>query len=155
MKRRLFTIASALSMVLFVATVGFWVIPYLAPGALPQVGTGKDEKIWIQPGRITLMRIRPGTAFEYSVFLRMNPTYRGPQGMTVATPLWSVPMWPLVVASFSLVVAWPILRFWYRYRYMSRASQGSCPACGYDLRASTGRCPECGTEITSNAGTPA
>ena len=42
--------------------------------------------------------------------------------------------------------------------HRSRASEGRCPLCGYDLRATPARCPECGhqpstpNEPAANAG---
>ena len=54
-----------------------------------------------------------------------------------------LPLWcPALV--FSLLA---LLFFW---RPRKPYGPGLCPHCGYDLRASTGRCPECGTPIAAN-----
>jgi hypothetical protein len=63
-------------------------------------------------------------------------------GWVLVMPIW------LVI----LLLCWPIgagyVGVWREARQLSRAKQGLCPMCGYDLRGSNERCPECGAVRT-------
>ena len=59
-----------------------------------------------------------------------------------------------VTMELVLPAAW-LLALRKRRRKPIQISRGFCPACGYDLRASKERCPECGTKIPSNVGAAA
>jgi hypothetical protein len=54
--------------------------------------------------------------------------------------------WVLSTPYWSMALAWSILPTVWLFRWRRRAGQtGECIACGYDLRATPNRCPECGT----------
>ena len=57
--------------------------------------------------------------------------------VTAVLPLW----W--VIARVARVVE--------SQRKRHRQVAGLCPSCGYDLRATPGRCPECGTPVSDKA----
>jgi hypothetical protein len=165
LRRRLFTLCSAVSLVLCVAVLAVWGASYRV-----QFGTS-----WTEPKRLSNIGVTRGTLFASEV---LNPpgyagTFGSPYGRRTAvvrppTPLtttnlltaeWrfagfeyldrspprsfrrvAVPCWALAMA----LAAAPAL--WYRRRRTKLAGEraGLCPACGYDLRATPDRCPECG-----------
>jgi len=137
MSRLVFKALTALSTVLLVVTLTFWVRSYLGVDrALP---TWPVEFTSVQ-GRINLglrdamttdmIKHRPFLAGFFMGFTRHW------------LPVWAyVPHW--LVAGVSLVL--PACAYFGRRRRLRRARAGYCPACGYDLRASPGACPECGS----------
>ncbi len=50
-----------------------------------------------------------------------------------------------------LAAVFPGLWFWATIRRRRRMRPGHCPGCGYDLRATPARCPECGLEAKNDA----
>jgi hypothetical protein len=159
-KRRLFAILSALSLLLCVAVVGAWVISNLIhPHSIgcaagwrtyhdvshPLVGIyahdwgdGEDE-VW----QIRIIRTSPYV--DYGSWPAISHRPIGVLGFQVIA--WrptardwyfavGLPFWFLALAS-----AYTSYRFWPRRKDVSL---NLCPSCGYDLRATPGRCPECG-----------
>lgn len=164
MLRRLFTLMSAASLVLCVATSVLWVRSYwLSDQYVVHPSTSRQFQVESRYGTIWL---RTGS-------LTYSPTpiafgYHGPSGY-VCVPVEdndravgtaglgflyrsetasygtfraaAVPHWfacaMLAVASAPAV--WRV-----RVRRQSRAAGLLCLACGYDLRATPARCPECG-----------
>jgi hypothetical protein len=140
MKRGLFTILSALSLLLFVAVVIMWVRSYRG-GDVVQ-GGGHGRSFWYarsEGGSFVFLRplfIHPPSRPE-NFFTRSGFVWFG-QGeyLLVAIPHWSVALLAAALPAGWLVVAG---------RGTRRRSSGACASCGYDLRASPERCPECGT----------
>ena len=89
---------------------------------------------------------RIGPPARRTTLARLGFLY-GREGGTAVDP-WShrflyVPHWfvLIVLAACSVPLVHRIRR---AVRAKRRASEGQCPACGYDCRATPGRCPECG-----------
>lgn len=149
--------ASAVSLLLFAATVLEWVRTY----------RGSPVWWWIiaDSHHELLLDIQSGSLFlEYlpkpEVQLLSNPPTHElvPHclvacGFSAIETFWrvdivggyevTVPLWAIVSISAVLPVAW-IAR---RVRSFHACRTGCCAVCGYDLRASKERCPECGTSI--------
>ena len=167
MKRRLFTVLSAVSLLLCVATVVLWVRSYsvaddfiVAQNAWP---------FYIpRPWRLTTAHgmcvVSWDPAVPPSSYDRARPSWRwhhktwSPWGLARIPSdvlVYSVsdtiyPLFPrqldvpfripfIVLAIPSAVWLW---RLWRRLRAFPL---GCCAACGYALRATPDRCPECGT----------
>jgi hypothetical protein len=129
-KRWLFTILSALSLLLFVAVLVLWVLSHTA--------FAKAGKLRLDvPARGGMHRhilgFRHGL-IEYELWR----TRRGASG-------WNTSM-PLGVPGALLLYVMVILNRWHR-QLRKREHAGLCPSCGYDLRATPDRCPECGTAV--------
>ena len=63
-----------------------------------------------------------------------------PRPATIIARSFSLPIWPVAVATAVLPALW--LRLTLRDR--RRVKEGLCRTCGYDLRGTLERCPECG-----------
>jgi hypothetical protein len=167
MKRRMFNIAAALSLLLCVATVGLWMDSYRTPtrGVYRRLAGGQ---CWFDSyrGRFTIELARhdwsdsPGqlratlNALElqrgtenyqlpsYSPDLAHHFAGFGFDWALRATKYeyvaFSLPHWFVTSAMSGLPARFLIP--WQRRRRVG----GLCPTCGYDLRATPERCPECG-----------
>ena len=174
--RRLFTLSSALSLMLGVAAAAVGVRSYVAtddilwtaPGAR-RVGLGTAR------GRVTFCVIeglapgefgvpRNGKGFRYTnltsyvgvhAFVpEVRTTFhaagfeRKEAKYFTARLRWFVaPLWSVLLVATPLPTVWLP---WFR-THRSRRRHGLCVTCGYDLRATPGRCPECGTPGTTPA----
>jgi hypothetical protein len=122
-RRRLFTVLSALSLVLFLATAVLGVRGI----------RGGDEYIVTTGGRLWWL-------ISYRGSVHLHCAARPGLGWelrSVTIPLWM----PLVLSGVA-----PAVLFATRARARRRRlASGFCTRCGYDLRATPGRCPECGT----------
>jgi hypothetical protein len=129
LRRRLFTLCSALSLVC---------LPYLLAGAV--FG-------WTQSSRTTA----DGRSLDRRGFLHIGEWDTGPIDRRSSPlgfqyvafrsrggePRWllDIPYWPFIVVAGAL--SYPLLRrLWLEHRSKGRSNAGLCPRCGYDLRAS-------------------
>ena len=164
-KRRFFSVLSAISLLLFVAVVALWVRSYwVGEGFCWRTNGGQYLRLGSQRGGLwySSARLSQGKRLGYDP----SGYQRGPVADSMdgdVTELrWSrigfryygsdrgylfarkryirIPHWALVAAS-GTVLAWCLSRSPRRRRTRRR---GDCAACGYDFRATPGRCPECG-----------
>jgi hypothetical protein len=180
MKRRLFTIAAAISLLLCMATAVLWVRSYRRsdsivalwlPSGVPETKSAPARAVSMitLPGRIRIgvySRERIDVATHLSVTGRSSPPY---------WDAWLLPWYrrwfPFVSLTVddsragSLLIEIPLwlpllaggppvllsIRSFLRARLIK---SGGCTTCGYDLRATPNRCPECGTAAVTKAATP-
>jgi hypothetical protein len=169
MPRRLFTLLSALSLVLCLAAAVLWPLSYAVPLVLERMsptghvyaaagrgGLYLGRYAW--PPRPYAVNVRAGR-WEQGVadghemtFRRYSWTYGfgersgGPafSGADFGYGVVRVPLW-FPAAVFAILPAAQSVRAALAYRRRRRHRLGLCPSCGYDVRATPGRCPECGT----------
>jgi hypothetical protein len=172
MFRRLFTLLSALSLLLCVAVVVLWVRSYwtaeafrwaTAEGGRRAVGSNAGSlALGRQALAPSISRITTPHGYGYHTwpagrgdslrplwsFLGFRYTALTSFGVTVETV--EVPYWALAAASAACPL---VLLYFRRLRPRRRRRLGLCLSCGYDLRATPDRCPECGN--ASSAGVKA
>jgi hypothetical protein len=162
MIRRLFTLASALSLILCLAMGVLWVRSYrrwdgvllhdrddrmcemltMSRGRI-QVGViGTNQTPDLPPSR---WHHESDNAYDMAR-LPHELLGLGWGQMPDAPPWYPRPgiQVPHSYVAFILAIL-PALRLHRFVRSRRRANQGLCSSCGYDLRASPERCPECGT----------
>ncbi len=179
MRRRLFNLAAAVSLVLCVAVVVLWVRSY-GPGDKvrlildPVLGSGNDLVVASSGGRIYALHSWRGSDYAglnasltysqgtWQVPLFASMLTRGSSFLgfdwhlhrTAPAPSDSrtnTPLRVLIVPHAAAVLLFAIgpLFLWYCRRIVRRRQPGLCPICGYDLRATPERCPECGATAPS------
>jgi hypothetical protein len=168
MIRRMFTFASALSLLLCVGAAVLWVRSYFIWDSIDDAHSRWSIVVHSDWGDVlvhasaTTHSERLGRRWEYEStkagravtgqfigFGRPLVSIEDHDGkVTGHQPVYCFPHWAVVVA-FGLMPAIVIAR---RGRQRRKSRGGACRTCGYDLRASSGRCPECGTPIPA-AGT--
>ncbi|MDB5299671.1 MAG: hypothetical protein JWO87_1334 [Phycisphaerales bacterium] len=155
MLRRLFTFASALSLVLCVATTTKWIAHTKLYDVLEWAGRKDPVKIrvWrlaVGRGNIEFFAfttdaapysdISPGE-FRHEWFGRPAPA------RPVAMYNMRLPLWSVTVATAPLPIAWYV-RYRRRLKRAAGARHGLCRSCGYDLTSNvSGICPECGIAV--------
>ena len=157
-KRRLVTLAAAVSLLLCVATVALWVRSYCRLDSTsyvfdrpPSVST-PSVSIHSLRGRVELVALsfknrappefsfESGPARQYALVSEARG-FLGFYWVTVdSTRVITFPHWFLAL----LLALLPALHLRALFRSRGRDRAGRCPRCGYDVRATPGRCPECG-----------
>jgi len=165
MRRRLFTFASAVSLVLCAATAALWVRGYWAWDEVAVRGSGGDlYSASASEGRVLLMVVKnfaslhgtparmshrsmppmsswhngPGVQIAgFGVFRHTHSEIRSGRSIGITFEAVMIPCYALVIAT----AATPL--HWLRHRRVRKGHY--CIECGYDLRATPDRCPECGT----------
>jgi hypothetical protein len=150
-RRRAFLIASAISLVLCVASAGLWAWGrmdrmhyWTLRGHDPRWGFCLYESkitCWVQSEASLVAN--PDAIDDVSIGAAGFWYLRDSDHSNSRVWNVSVPLWFLVCLSAVL----PMLRALRRKRKLP----GLCPACGYDLRASPERCPECGRVSSEGA----
>ena len=173
MKRRLFNLAAALSLLLCVAMVLLWVRSHLkfTDVFFFQTAGGNSLYVFSELARIDLSlgtvsggpprrqanwqsshtdawfaSPPPGVSVWYRLHFRRLERWtlrHGDQSVSMRGIM--LPLW-FPASAFSLLPAVWLARAWKRKR---RRRPHLCPKCGYDLRATPNRCPECGTETVT------
>jgi hypothetical protein len=151
-KRRLFNLATAVSLMLCAAIIVLWVRSYRSLNSLSAADginfTHTDPLYWIisRPGHAILCRQtgHDWSGHELHGFHFIGVRFGGLQAPD-GSMLWNLelPYWLLTASALLL----PVVRaeIWRRERMrLRRRNLGQCPSCGYDLRATSERCPECG-----------
>lgn len=178
MRRRPFTILSAVSLVLCSALVGLWVRSYWRfDGVDSPRWNGRTYSAYSERGLAQLVvihwvdsvtaphewgfsneRLRPGERrllwiYKPIYVFRTDDVTMSINGTLLVgtTQFIVISDWLLVIVTGTLPTFW----LWHRLRNRRRNRVGCCPACGYNLTGNvSGVCPECGMPVSSqNAST--
>ena len=165
MRRRVFNVATALSLLLCVAAVVLWVRSYWVGDQIQlshridaaryrlltvasfegyldvetqEVVYDSTDPSWIAHHfRVGLFSFRPQGSSIWNRIGFERVESLDPQAFEFIAPLWPLVLFAAVLPCFG------ILRW---IRLARRPSRERCLRCGYDLRATPDRCPECGAE---------
>jgi hypothetical protein len=158
MLRRLFTTLAALSLLMCLAAVGFWIASYWTPEPTSFVILLDGRREYgSRQGYVFLTnynRFDPGVVSGSGsiVIPKMRRCFPGieHEEWPATSSTIRVRYWLIVLATALLPLACvrQIVSIVQRSR---RARRGLCAVCGYDIRATPQRCPECGTPSSSGA----
>jgi hypothetical protein len=160
MKRRLFTILSAFSLLLCVAVVVVWVRSYWVLDRIFYNSVDKDKEFYAisTRGNVALIRLSRSRhdllGWEYTRSVPPPAIDRRDVawnflGIMRGSEAWGMdrldqfvlPLWAVLVPILSVALpSWVNLISHRRRR--NRHRTGRCPSCGYDLRATPRRCAE-------------
>lgn len=152
MRRRLFNLAAAVSLLLCVAIGALYIRAFARRDEVHTSIFRRDCLTATFPHHLHVILAQQASAGAYATSvtysLQQYPSrskYLQPR-LSSTGAYWeiSIPFWlPLLFGAATPL--WVATRVWQRRR---RAGLGLCPGCGYDLRATPDRCPECGTTVT-------
>ena len=161
MKRRVFTILSAGSLLLCVAVVVLWVRNYYVETdywlqEFDYVDFNRVHlSVWSSRGHVLTQvhdgrfdRRREGLSRSWQVWgFDYQKTHMAEENYyRVEVPYWSIAALGLLLPTCEVI----------RYTVGSRRNKpGLCPSCGYDLRETPERCPECGAVPAERVESPA
>jgi hypothetical protein len=166
-KRRLFNVLAAVSLVLFVVSVMSWCGSFWWNTELGYLGErnslvaeewhGKVGFYWMRWSATDNVQRQTGFSFRLSGIPDHYLVASGPlasigfgsqanrtliNGITYDESLVVVPYYSLLLPTLVM----PSLWFWRRLR-TTHFGPMQCRGCGYDLRATPDRCPECGAAV--------
>jgi hypothetical protein len=171
-KRSVFNILAALSLVLCVATAAVWVRSSSGADIIRYLNaqTGRGFAVMVSDGDVAFFAIAergvpPASGFDWHRLSQpfdlrtqeLDATTRHHRFGSFGVAWSAIPngsLWVLLLPLWSLSLALAALPAAATYRTVAahrRRSTGRCATCGYDLRATPGRCPECGTAVTPAA----
>ena len=176
MKYRIYTVVSAVSLMLCVMVVVMWVRSYWQFDLMgfSWGDRAASHSICSINGRLEYrtvesLRELPATISSnrgwFIVSESSRPSPRGPSrspwepdpsvlgfyfGRAGTLTVAGIPTHTLVVWYWLLLVLAAVLPSLWLYRWWHRPPKGHCFNCGYDLRASDQHCPECGTPIPTS-----
>jgi hypothetical protein len=145
MRRSLFTLTTAVSVMMFIAVCVLWVWSAPSPRVIARHDFAtRAVRLGASGGTLSLRSdVTDSSRFVYP---KVGPSgeFAGFSYGTSTLGSWlNVPLWFVLLA-----VAMTFLAS-LRLRRPRSKSPGLCPVCSYDLRATPERCPECGTAVAS------
>ena len=171
MNRRMFTLASALSLILSLTTAALWVRSHwIADGYVTTTfqvwtGGGEVEGTWHPPYSVP-SRFAGYNSHPYVPLSSIPAEVYVPARLhRLVGARWAswinrgervgdawIPMWPIIIGA-AILPAIGATRLPAAIR-RRRVARGLCSRCGYDLRASPSACPECGRQTAMPVGPP-
>jgi hypothetical protein len=162
MRRKLFTITSAISLLLCIGVIAAWLWMPWAKNF--KFYSPQHEFLFTNLNRYWGLRISGGTRVPGGGFRAppgqhwdgtwANPTHQLPLGFSYGNSPADDPtaafFFGIVVPSWSLILLLSLLPCvsLYRWWFHPIRRPGECRRCGYDLTGNTsGTCPECGTPV--------